>query len=145
MSLTRPLTRPLTSPLTRAITGYAQGGGGGGSTDPYWSSVVSLLHFDGANASTTFTDQTGKTWSAYGGVQIDTAQSKFGGASGLFNGASDYITTPSTAELTFGAGDDSFWSLHSLMQTLVFHRVLDCLPQRHGSVALRFVYWIWRW
>ncbi len=53
-----------------------------------------LLHFDGTDASTTFTDESGKTWTAYGDAQIDTAQSKFGGASGVFDGINDYIETP---------------------------------------------------
>lgn len=54
----------------------------------------SLLHCNGSDASTTFTDESGKTWTAYGNAQIDTAQSKFGGASGLFDGSGDYIQTP---------------------------------------------------
>jgi len=53
----------------------------------------SLLHFDGADASTTFTDESGKTWTNGGDAQIDTAQSVFGGASGLFDGNEDYIIT----------------------------------------------------
>ena len=53
---------------------------------------VVLLHFDGTDASTTFTDESGKTWTATGNAQIDTAQSVFGGASGLFDG-NDYIST----------------------------------------------------
>lgn len=73
--------------------------------DPYYANVVSLLHFDGADGSTTFTDQTGKTWTAAGNAQIDTAQSQFGGASGLFDGAGDYISTPNHADWDFGSGD----------------------------------------
>lgn len=76
----------------------ASGGGGGG--DPYWANVVSLLHFD-----TTFTDETGKVWTANGSAQIDTAKSMFGGASGLFGASGDYITTPNTADHQFGSGD----------------------------------------
>lgn len=73
--------------------------------DPYWASVSALLHFDGADGSTTFTCQTGKTWSAGGNAQIDTTQSRFGGASGLFDGSGDYITTTSHADFGFGSGD----------------------------------------
>ncbi len=53
-----------------------------GSTDgdPNWSTVTSLLHFDGADGSTSIIDETGKIWTATTGV-ISTAQSKFGGAS----------------------------------------------------------------
>jgi len=74
-------------------------------TDPYFSSVVALLHFDGADASTTFTDVKGHTFTAVGNAQIDTAQSKFGGASGLFDGTGDYVTSVSSADFGMGAGD----------------------------------------
>lgn len=73
--------------------------------DPYWSSVSALLHFDGTDGSTTFTDETGKVWMASGNAQIDTSQSKFGDASGLFDGNGDYISTPSHMGFGFGAGD----------------------------------------
>jgi len=69
------------------------------------SYTKSLLHFDGADTSTTFTDESGKTWTASGNAQIDTAQSKFGGASGLFDGTGDYIDTPDHDDFTVGSGD----------------------------------------
>jgi hypothetical protein len=40
-----------------------------------------------------------------GNAQIDTAQSKFGGASGLFDGTGDYLRLPANAGLNPGAGD----------------------------------------
>ena len=71
------------------------------ATDPYWSQVSLLLHFDGANGSTAFTDSSSNalTVTANGNAQISTAQSKFGGASGLFDGDGDYaeLTSPSSA------------------------------------------------
>jgi hypothetical protein len=73
--------------------------------DPYAANVVSLLHFNGTDGSTTFTDVLGKTWTANGNAQIDTAQSKFGGASGLFDGSADYIRTADSNDFSFGAGD----------------------------------------
>lgn len=60
--------------------------------------TVALLHMDGADASTTFTDESGKSWTANGNAQIDTAQSKFGGASGLFDGTGDYVSTPDNSD-----------------------------------------------
>lgn len=70
---------------------------GGGGGDPYWANVVSLLHFDAADASTTFTDQTGKTWTGNGNAQIDTSQSMFGGSALQLDGTGDYLTTPSSS------------------------------------------------
>lgn len=69
---------------------------------------ISLLHFEGADASTTFTDETGKTWTRAGDAQIDTAQKKFGSASGLFDGTGDYITTPAHADFDIGESGESF-------------------------------------
>lgn len=67
-----------------------------------------LLHMDGADASTTFTDSnaggSAHTWTATGNAQIDTAQFKFGGASGLFDGSGDYISTPDHADFVL-SGD----------------------------------------
>lgn len=73
--------------------------------DFYTANVVLGLHCDGTNGSTTFTDVTGKTVTANGNAQISTAQSKFGGASGLFDGSGDRLTVPHSANLSFGAGD----------------------------------------
>lgn len=73
-------------------------------TDPHWASVAALLHFDGADGSTTFTDQKGNTWTPAGNAQIDTAAFKFGGASGLFDGNNDYLSA-TAAGLALGSGD----------------------------------------
>ncbi len=99
------------------------GGGGGGArlgtrgnggsgiviirylSDPVIDSYTKLLlHMDGTNGSTTFTDEIGKTVTPYGNAQISTAQSKFGGASALFDGTGDYLTTPTTTDFQFGSG-----------------------------------------
>lgn len=90
------------------INPYAYGTGGGAPTsDYYFADVVALLHFDGSDGSTTFTDSSGspKTFTAYGNAQIDTAQSKFGGASGLFDGTGDYIDAPHSSDWNLGTGD----------------------------------------
>lgn len=76
----------------------ASGGGG----DPLWASVTSLLHFDGADGSTSFPDSAGRTWARTGAVEVDTAFSKFGGASGLFGGGR---LDCSDAEISIGTGD----------------------------------------
>ena len=79
------------------------------SGDASYSNVSALLHFDGANGSTTFTDSgpNAVAFTRAGNAQISTAQSVFGGASGLFDGTGDYITTPGTAAFVFGTGDFS--------------------------------------
>lgn len=78
--------------------------GGGPATDPYFSNVSLLLHMDGANGSTTFSDSgpSPKTVTVSGNAHISTAQSKFGGASGLFDGTGDYLNAP---QPSYGTGD----------------------------------------
>lgn len=75
------------------------------------SYTKSLLHFNGVDASTTFTDESGKTWTPAADAQIDTAQSKFGGASGLFDGTGDYIETSDHDDFNINDGDWTidFW------------------------------------
>jgi hypothetical protein len=46
-----------------------------------------------------------KTVTANGQTQIDTAQYKFGSASGLFDGNGDYLQLTNDADFTFGTGD----------------------------------------
>lgn len=46
-----------------------------------------------------------KTITAVGNAQIDTAQSKFGGASGQFDGSGDYLTLGASGDFNFGSGD----------------------------------------
>jgi hypothetical protein len=75
--------------------------------DPFFSSVSLLLHMNGSNGSTVFTDNSSNAVAvtANGNAQISTAQSKFGGASGYFDGAGDYIKTSASANLAMGTGD----------------------------------------
>ena len=62
----------------------------------------SLLHFNGANNSTTFTDESGKTWTPASAAKLSTTAPKLGSASGLFTAASsDYISTPASADFNF--------------------------------------------
>ena len=68
----------------------------GGILDPSFSSVSLLLHGEGANQSTTFTDSSSNQLSptVTGGAIISTAQFKFGTAS---------IYSPNSSTLTYGA------------------------------------------
>ena len=76
--------------------------------DPDFSSVTLLLHLNGTNGSTTFTDTSSspKTLTAVGSAQISTAEAKFG-QSLLLNDANTYInylTTPDNVGFQFGTG-----------------------------------------
>lgn len=73
-----------------------------------------LLHCDGANNSTVFSDSSPLARgpaTVVSGAKVSTAQSKFGGAAGVFNGSTDYLTYPDHADFNFGTGDWTidFW------------------------------------
>lgn len=72
-----------------------------------------LLHMDGTNGSTTFTDSSfiPKTWTAHNHAQLNSSLYKFGAASGFFDGTDDYIDTPNSTDFNFGNGDFTidFW------------------------------------
>lgn len=88
-----------------------------------------LLRFDGANGSTSFVDSSpaGLTVTAYGDAQISTAQSKWGGASGYFDGDTAYLSTPATSAIDISSSDFTMecWvypvSLGGNNQQVLFH------------------------
>ena len=72
-------------------------------TDPNFADVSLLLHGDGANNSTTFTDSSSNnfTLSRVGDVKISTTESKFGGSSIFFDGTGDYLTLANNSDFNF--------------------------------------------
>jgi hypothetical protein len=83
------------------------GAGAPPATDPLFASVVLLLGFQGADASTTITDEStsGHTFTAAGNAQIDTAQYKWGSSSGLLDGAGDLWSAPDSTDWYLEGGD----------------------------------------
>ena len=77
------------------------------ASDPYYNDVSLLLHMDGTNGSTTFTDLSrfAHTVTANGNAQVSTTQSQFGGASAVFDGNGDYLSVPTNSAFDFGTGD----------------------------------------
>lgn len=76
-----------------------------------------MLHMNGTDTSTTFTDDSLSPHSptAVGNAQIDIDQSKFGSSSGLFDGSGDYVSVPDSTDWDFGNGDFTidFWTRFS--------------------------------
>lgn len=60
------------------------------SYDPHYDKVVLLCQFDGANDSTTMTDEKGHPLTAYNGAKLTTSQSRFGGSSLFLQGNINY-------------------------------------------------------
>jgi hypothetical protein len=81
--------------------------------DPYYNYTSLLLHMDGTNTSTSFTDSgpNALAVTAVGNAQISTAQSKYGGASGYFDGTGDYLSLASNSQFAVGTSDFTieFW------------------------------------
>jgi hypothetical protein len=76
--------------------------------DPNFANVSLLLHMNGTNGGTSFVDSSSsaKTITAFGNAQTSTAQSKFNGSSGLFDGNGDEVyTATGLTDLDFGTGD----------------------------------------
>lgn len=77
------------------------------------SSTVLMLHFNGADGSTNFVDDSfsNHTVTTVGDAQIDTAQKKFGTASLLLDGTGDYITYADHADWDFRSANFTvdFW------------------------------------
>lgn len=101
-----------------------------GEGDADFSSVKLLLHCDGTNGSTTFTDVKGHTVTTHGNAQISTAQSKFGGASGLFDGSGDTLSLAAHSDWDISTGD---WTIEGWIRV----GALGCavVSRRSGSTS----------
>ena len=81
-----------------------------------------MLHCDGSDSGTTFTDSsaTGHTMTASGNVHTDTTIKKFGTASAQFDGTTDYITSGASTEFSF-TGDFTIdcWCYFSAINTTI--------------------------
>jgi hypothetical protein len=79
------LTR--TGHISWNMTDYTPAGDPFGGYDSY---TKLLLHFDGVDGNTTFTDEIGKNITTYNGAKLNTTNKKFGTASASFDGSDDY-------------------------------------------------------
>lgn len=72
---------------------------------------VSLLHMDGANGATSIVDEAGIPWTLVGNTALDTTIYKFGGASLLSDGNSDYARASGEAAFAFATNNFciEFW------------------------------------
>lgn len=77
--------------------------------------ILTIIEYTSSTSTTTVTGatttRTAKVVTAKGTAQITTAQSVFGGASGVFDGTTAYLSTPDSPDWTFGSGDFTidFW------------------------------------
>jgi hypothetical protein len=74
------------------------------ANQPFQNPQISiLLHMDGSNGSTNFIDSSlnNLTITPYGAAQISTTESKFGGASGYFDGDDSYLSVQGSSLFNF--------------------------------------------
>lgn len=100
--------------------------GGGGPTDPFYANVSVLLHCDGANGGTTFTDNGPLALACTPtNVTTDTSQFKWGTASAHIASASpptqDYLAAPDGTWFDFTTGDFTLecWLYMTTVQTCI--------------------------
>ncbi|MDZ8136321.1 MAG: LamG domain-containing protein [Nostoc sp. DedQUE04] len=86
--------------LAGLSSGGSSSGSGATTTDPYFSDVVFLSHFND------LVDIKGKTITAGGNAQISTAIKKYGTGSAIFDGSGDYLSIQSSNDLNFSTGQD---------------------------------------
>ena len=135
MSATVGRGYPLASSMQRYI-----------ALDPYIVFRVFGMHFNGTNGSTTFTEWSGKTFTATGNAQLTTTGPKFGSACGLLDGSGDYVAGPNHADFRMGSGDYGFggWiyttslaqSLQAIATTLSFGSGWTFLINSAGELLL---------
>lgn len=78
----------------------------GTDVEPLTANTKLMLHCNGVDAGTTFTDssQSAHTVTAQNDAQLDTDQYKFDTASALFDGTGDYLSIADSADWDWGTG-----------------------------------------
>jgi hypothetical protein len=125
------------APPAAALPEFATG------NDRYFSNVSLLLHMDGANGSTIFTDNSANALAVtpVGNAQISTTQSQFGGASAYFDGTGDYLTVASHASIAFGLGDFTIecWVNFSALPTT--NTIMGIANTMTSTTSAGFTHW----
>jgi len=90
---------------------------------PLGASRLSYLAYQAVAAAA---GRTAVPITAYGNAQVDTAQSKFGGASALFDGSGDYIHSPDSEDWELGTTHTTW--------TIEWWQYLTALPNAYKGI-----------
>lgn len=98
-----------------------------------------MLHCDGEDGSQIFIDSSlvPKIVTVYGNAQIDTAQYKFGGASVLFDGSGDYLSTPDSPDFDFD-GDTGAFTIDARIRLATVSLNYQAIVTKGGSQSYGF-------
>ena len=102
-----------------------------------------LLPMDGSNNGTTFTDwsPSPKTITRFGDAKTVTAQSKYYGSSGYFDGTGDYLSIANNSGFEFGAGDFTisfYFRLASISGDFTIVAQVDNTSISNSSFSVRY-------
>lgn len=111
-------------------------------TDPYFSSVSLLLHMDGTNNSTTFTDFSPNAFTVtpIGNAKVTTANKKFGTGGLSLDGVNSYLRVASNSAFNMGTGDWTieFWTYSSDQSKIYPAIIANGSPWGTNSVSIRW-------
>ena len=106
-------------------------------------STLLLVHCDGTDGSTTFTDSSplGHTITANGDAQVDTAYKKFGTGALLLDGSGDYLSIPDHDCWDFGTGEFTLetWFRPNALPAVTYQCLMD-VGDGHDLGISVFVY-----
>lgn len=93
----------------------------GGASDPNFSNVVLLMHGNGADNGTTFTDSSAsnRSFTRFGNAKTSTTQKKYGTASMYFDGTGDYLET------AYSTTDFQWWGSDYTIEAWVYPTTLS--------------------
>jgi hypothetical protein len=123
------------------VPGVSGSSGGGYSNDPYFSSVVALLHFNGVDGSTTFTDSSflALTYTTQVSAALSATIWKFDAASLYLQGG--FITSPQAPARALGTGD---FTIEMWYYPLVFtnpNTLYETSPDGSGSRSNSLIFY----
>jgi Concanavalin A-like lectin/glucanases superfamily/Fibronectin type III domain len=80
-----------------------------GTYDPYGDYVSLLMHMDGTNNQTFFSNSDSSKYNRevtrYGDTKLSSERAYFGTTSAYFDGTGDYLAVPNASDMSFGTGD----------------------------------------
>lgn len=119
----------------RLIFGF--GASGSVPSDSDFADVELLMHCDGTNGSSTFTDSgpDARTITRSGNAQISTANSKFGGASMLLDGTGDYVSIGAAADWTWMHATNAKWTLEMQLRLATFSQPHALFSTAEGTTG----------
>jgi hypothetical protein len=104
-------------------------------------STVLLLHGNGTNGSTTFTDSSGlsKTVTGFGNAQLSTSSPKFGSAAIVLDGTGDYLSVGAAADWKF-LHDGTKWTLQLWFKAASFASAQAIIDTAAGTTSNAGIY-----